>query len=141
GSEDPTTVSRYNGKPAPGMGIRKQSGGNTVAIVDEVRSRLGDIRKVLPSGMKLYDESGYIDFSKGVREAVAETEFALAFGALLAVFTVWVFLRRSRPTFIIALAIPVSLIATFGLVYVAGFTLNTMTLLGMALAVGVVIDD
>ncbi len=63
------------------------------------------------------------------------------FGALLAVFTVWVFLRRSRPTFIIAAAIPVSLIATFGLVYLAGFTLNTMTLLGMALAVGVVIDD
>ena len=141
GSEDPTTISRYNGSPAVGMGIRKQSGGNTVAIVDEVRSRLADIAKVLPSGMKLYDSSGYIDFSKGVREAVAETEFALAFGALLAVFTVWVFLRRSRPTFIVALAIPVSLVATFGLVYVAGFTLNTMTLLGMALAVGVVIDD
>jgi hydrophobe/amphiphile efflux-1 (HAE1) family protein len=141
GAEDPSTISRYNGKPAIGMGIRKQSGGNTVAIVDEVRARLGEIAKVLPSGMKLFDASGYIDFSKGVREAVAESEFALAFGALLAVFTVFVFLRRSRPTFIIALAIPVSLIATFGLVYVAGFTLNTMTLLGMALAVGVVIDD
>ena len=141
GAEDLSTIARYNGKPTVGMGIRKQSGGNTVAIVDEVRSRLAQIEKVLPSGMKLFDAAGYIDFSKGVREAVAESEFALAFGALLAVFTVFVFLRRSRPTFIIALAIPVSLIATFGLVYVAGFTLNTMTLLGMALAVGVVIDD
>jgi len=141
GAEDPSTMARYNGEPAVGMGIRKQSGGNTVAIVDEVRARLGEIAKVLPSGMKLYDSAGYIDFSKGIREAVAESEFALAFGALLAVLTVFVFLRRSRPTFIIALAIPVSLIATFGLVYVAGFTLNTMTLLGMALAVGVVIDD
>ncbi|MEB2345752.1 MAG: efflux RND transporter permease subunit [Deltaproteobacteria bacterium] len=141
GAEDPAMVVRYNGEPSVGMGIRKQSGGNTVAIVDEVLSRLDQVAAVLPAGIRLHATSGYIDFSKGVREAVSETEFALLFGALLAVFTVWVFLRRARPTFIIALAIPVSLIATFGLVYVAGFTLNTMTLLGMALAVGVVIDD
>jgi HAE1 family hydrophobic/amphiphilic exporter-1 len=141
GSEDLATVARYNGAETVGIGIRKQSGGNTVAIVDEVRRRLPQIEEVLPKGMALYDSAGFIDFSKGVREAVHETEFSLVFGALLAVFTVFVFLRRSRPTFIIALAIPVSLIATFGLVYLAGFTLNTMTLLGMALAVGVVIDD
>jgi HAE1 family hydrophobic/amphiphilic exporter-1 len=141
GAEDPSFIARYNGTPTVGIGIRKKSGGNTVAIVDEVRKRLGEVEKVLPSGIKMYDAAGFIDFSKGVREAVAETEFALVFGALLAIFTVWVFLRRSRPTFIIAAAIPVSLIATFGLVYLAGFTLNTMTLLGMALAVGVVIDD
>jgi HAE1 family hydrophobic/amphiphilic exporter-1 len=141
GAEDPRMLARYNGENAVGIGIRKQSGGNTVAIVDEVRARLDEVAAMLPTGIRLHDAAGFIDFSKGVREAVAETEFALVFGALLAVFTVWVFLRRSRPTFIIALAIPVSLIATFGLVYVAGFTLNTMTLLGMALAVGVVIDD
>jgi len=141
GAEDPSFIARYNGHPTVGIGIRKKSGGNTVAIVDEVRKRLDEVEKVLPSGIKMYDAAGFIDFSKGVREAVAETEFALVFGALLAIFTVWVFLRRSRPTFIIATAIPVSLIATFGLIYLAGFTLNTMTLLGMALAVGVVIDD
>jgi len=141
GAEDPGNIARYNGTPTVGMGIRKQSGDNTVAIVDEVHKRLAQIEKVMPAGMRLHDPAGYIDFSKGVREAVAETEFALAFGALLAVFTVFVFLRRTRPTMIIATAIPVSLIATFGLTYLAGFTLNTMTLLGMALAVGVVIDD
>jgi HAE1 family hydrophobic/amphiphilic exporter-1 len=141
GAEDPSFIARYNGEPTVGIGIRKKSGGNTVAIVDEVMKRLGEVEKVLPSGIEMYDRAGFIDFSKGVREAVEETEFALVFGALLAVLTVWVFLRRSRPTFIIAAAIPVSLIATFGLVYLAGFTLNTMTLLGMALAVGVVIDD
>jgi len=141
GAEDISFIARYNGEPTVGMGIRKQSGGNSVAIVDEVRKRLGEVEKVLPSGIKMYDGAGFIDFSRGVREAVAETEFALGFGALLAVFTVWIFLRRSRPTFIIAAAIPVSLIATFGLVSLAGFTLNTMTLLAMALAVGVVIDD
>ena len=67
--------------------------------------------------------------------------FALVFGALLAVFTVFVFLRRFRPTLIVAAAIPISLIATFGLIWLFGYTLNTMTLLGMTLAVGVVIDD
>ncbi len=141
GAEDPLVYARYRGEPSLGIGITKQSGGNTVAIVDEVRRRLPQIEAVLPAGLRIHDADGFIDFSRGVREAVAETEFALAFGALLAVFTVFVFLRRTRPTLIVGAAIPVSLVTTFGLVYVAGFTLNTMTLLGMALAVGVVIDD
>jgi HAE1 family hydrophobic/amphiphilic exporter-1 len=132
---------RYNAEVSVGLGIRKQSGGNTVGIVDEVMSRLVEIEKFLPPEIKIEETDGFIDFSKGVREAVAETQFALIFGALLAVLTVFVFLRRSRPTMIIALAIPVSLVATFGLVWIAGYTLNTMTLLGMTLAVGVVIDD
>jgi len=104
-------------------------------------SRLEDIKEILPPEIKIEEPDGFIDFSKGVREAVAETQFALIFGASLAVLTVFVFLRRTRPTLIIALAIPVSLVATFGLVWISGFTLNTMTLLGMTLAVGVVIDD
>ncbi len=141
GAQDVDMIARYNGKEAVGLGIRKQSGGNTVAIVDEVLKRLDAIRGVLPDGMEIYDSEGFIDFSKGVREAVEETEFALVFGALLAVLTVFVFLRRTRPTLIVAAAIPISLISTFGLVWLFGFTLNTMTLLGMTLAVGVVIDD
>ena len=141
GAQDVETIMRYNGQASVGLGIRKQSGGNTVAIVDEVMARLDEIEEILPPEIRIEERDGFIDFSKGVREAVSETKFALAFGALLAVLTVFVFLRRSRPTFIVALAIPVSLVATFGLVWIAGFTLNTMTLLGMTLAVGVVIDD
>ncbi|MBW2295606.1 MAG: efflux RND transporter permease subunit, partial [Deltaproteobacteria bacterium] len=141
GTQDVETIMRYNGQASVGLGIRKQSGGNTVAIVDEVMARLDEIEEILPPEIRIEERDGFIDFSKGVREAVSETKFALAFGALLAVLTVFVFLRRSRPTFIVALAIPVSLVATFGLVWIAGFTLNTMTLLGMTLAVGVVIDD
>ena len=141
GSQDLDVEMHYNGVEAVGVGIRRQSGGNTVAIVDEVYARLDQIERVLPSGITIRDPAGFIDFSRGVREAVAETEFALVFGALLAVLTVFVFLRRTRPTLIVALAIPVSLMATFGLVWLFGFTLNTMTLLGMTLAVGVVIDD
>jgi len=141
GTQDVETIMRYNGQASVGLGIRKQSGGNTVAIVDEVMARLDEIEEILPPEIRIEERDGFIDFSKGVREAVSETKFALAFGALLAVLTVFVFLRRSRPTFIVALAIPVSLVSTFGLVWIAGFTLNTMTLLGMTLAVGVVIDD
>jgi HAE1 family hydrophobic/amphiphilic exporter-1 len=141
GSQDVEQYARYNGAPAVGLGIRKQSGGNTVSIVDEVVARLDQIAEILPPGITIHKREGFIDFSQGVREAVEETKFALLFGALLAVLTVFVFLRRSRPTMIVALAIPVSLIATFGLVWLFGFTLNTMTLLGMTLAVGVVIDD
>ncbi|MBW2312873.1 MAG: efflux RND transporter permease subunit [Deltaproteobacteria bacterium] len=141
GSEDATVISHFNGESTVGIGILKQSGSNTVTTVDRVYERLELIRESLPSGIELYGSEYWLDFSLGVREAVDETEFALAFGALLAVLTVFVFLRRSRPTLIVAAAIPISLLATFGLVWLAGYTLNTMTLLGMTLAVGVVIDD
>ena len=141
GAEDQDVIARYNGAETVGLGIRKQSGGNTVGIVDEVLRRIDEIELVLPQGIEFENPDGFIDFSRGVREAVAETQFTLVVGALLAVLTVFVFLRRTRPTLIVALAIPVSLVATFGLVWLFGFTLNTMTLLGMTLAVGVVIDD
>jgi len=141
GAQDRRVVSRYNGVTTVGIGIRKQSGGNTVSIIDQVYSRLDAIRESLPDGLKIDSQVGFIDFSQSIREAVDEAQFTLVFGALLAVFTVFVFLRRTRPTLIVAAAIPISLIAAFGLVWMFGYTLNTMTLLGMTLAVGVVIDD
>jgi hydrophobic/amphiphilic exporter-1 (mainly G- bacteria), HAE1 family len=141
GSEDTRSVHRYNGLDTVGIGIRKQSGANSVSIVDEVYRRLDEIRSGLPDGITLDEDAAFIDFTAEIREAVEETEFSLVFGALLAVLTVFVFLRRTRPTLIVATAIPISLIASFGLVWLFGYTLNTMTLLGMTLAVGVVVDD
>jgi len=141
GMQDIRSVERFNGRDTIGLGIRKQSGGNAVAIVNEVYRRLDQVEAILPRGISLDRDAGFIDFSEGVREAVSETKFTLWVGALLAVLTVFIFLRRTRPTLIVAAAIPISLIATFGLVWLAGFTLNTMTLLGMSLAVGVVVDD
>ncbi len=141
GAEDLKVIARYNAAETLGLGIRKQSGGNTVGIVDEVLRRIDLMAESLPEGVEFEDPEGFIDFSRGVREAVSETQFTLIVGALLAILTVFVFLRRTRPTLIVALAIPVSLVSTFGLVWLFGFTLNTMTLLGMTLAVGVVIDD
>jgi HAE1 family hydrophobic/amphiphilic exporter-1 len=141
GSEEPRTLARYNGLPTVGLGLQKQPGANTVAIADEAVRRMERIEPTLPSGFAFPEKEGLIDFSQAIRESVAETQFALVFGALLATLTVFVFLRRTRPTLIVGAAIPLSLVATFGVMWILGFTLNVMTLLALALAVGVVIDD
>jgi HAE1 family hydrophobic/amphiphilic exporter-1 len=141
GTEDVRTVTYINGKTGMALAITKQADANTVAIVDEFLKRLDQLRPRLPEGVHISDTDGFIDFSKPIRESVEETLFALVFGGVLAVFVVFVFLRRTRPTLIVAGAIPLSLITTFGLVWMFGYTLNTMTLLGMTLAIGVVIDD
>jgi HAE1 family hydrophobic/amphiphilic exporter-1 len=141
GAEDRRTLARYNGDPTVAIGLLKQPGANTVAIADEAGRRLARIQETMPAGLAFPVGEGMIDFSRAIRDAVAETQFALFFGALLATLTVFVFLRRTRPTFVVGLAIPLSLIATFGVIWVLGFTLNVMTLLAMALVVGVVIDD
>jgi HAE1 family hydrophobic/amphiphilic exporter-1 len=139
--EELTTLARFWGEESIGLGIMKQSGANTVAIADAVYERIDQLNRSLPHDFQIHTREKLIDFSKPIRESVDETNFALFTGALLAVITVFVFLRRWRPTLIVAAAIPLSLIATFGVTFLMGFTLNTMTLLAMALAVGVVIDD
>jgi len=92
GAEDPQVIAHFNGETTVGIGILKQSGSNSVTIVDRVYDRLQQVRDALPSGIELYEPRYWLDFSLGVREAVDETEFALMFGALLAVLTVFVFL-------------------------------------------------
>ena len=138
GAEDDRHVAHFDGVDTIGIGVRKQSGANTVAVVDGAYEKLESIKHQFPAD---YTFKKGADFSKPIRESVEETLFALIVGALLATLTVMVFLRRWRPTMIVALAIPISLIATFGVMWVLGYTLNTMTLLAMALAVGVVVDD
>jgi len=141
GSEDVRTLARYSGRNCVGLGIRKQPGANTVAIADEVYRRIDRLRPILPAGLTIGEREGLIDFSTVIRESVNETLFTLASGALLATLTVWLFLRRWRPTVIVGLAIPLSIIATFGVMWSLGYTLNIMTLLALTLAVGVVVDD
>jgi HAE1 family hydrophobic/amphiphilic exporter-1 len=140
GAEDLRFISRFDGRPGAGIGVVKQPQGNTVSISNYTRERVRSVQGSLPTGIEM-SEDGLFDFSMPIREAVAETQFALVFGALLATLTVFVFLRRWRATLVVAAAIPLSLITTFGVVWMFGFTLNVMTLLAMTLAVGVVIDD
>ena len=141
GADDPRVMARYNGVPTVGAGVLKRANGNTVAIADAVYERLDQLNETAPSGIRFGRSEGLIDFSLSIREAVAETEFALVLGAILATLTVFVFLRRWRPTLIVGAAIPLSLIGAFGFMWIMGFTLNVMTLLALTLAVGVVIDD
>jgi HAE1 family hydrophobic/amphiphilic exporter-1 len=138
GTAEPASVARVNGQPAVVLQVRKQSGTNTVAVIDRVKDRLETLRSQLPPGWKMSivrDQSAYIQASL---HAVQEH---LVLGSLLAALIVLLFLKKFRLTVISAVAIPTSLIATFGAMQVMGFTLNVITLLALALVVGIVIDD
>lgn len=138
GVEEPRTLSRYDGKNAVSLLIRKQSGTNTVATVDEVRKRLVDIRPLLPAGISVEITR---DMSEFIRESVAEVQSHLILGSLFASIVVLLFLGNLRSTLIAAITIPISIIATYTLLAAAGFSLNRMTLLALTLSVGIVIDD
>ncbi len=139
GLADFRSVARYNGRPNVGLGIVKIAGSNTVAIVDAVLERLdNEIIPQLPPGMVIEIAS---DDSELIREIVRALQEHLVEGALLAALVVLLFLRSWRGTIIIALAIPVSLLAAVAAIYLMGYTFNTMTLLALLLLIGVVVDD
>ncbi|CAN5687380.1 N/A [soil metagenome] len=138
GQEDAETAALRDGVPAIVLSIRKQSGTNTLAVVDRVIAAVDELGRSLPAG---YSVSVVRDNSQQIRTSTSQVLEHLLLGSLLAALIVLVFLGNFRSTLIAAVSIPVSIIATFGLMKVAGFTLNLMTLLALALAVGIVIDD
>ncbi len=132
------TASFYNGRPSVTVVIKKQSGTNTVAVVEKIKERLAEIESTLPPGVKttvVGDQSVFI------RESVHSVTEHLVLGAIFAALMVLVFLGDYRSTLISSLAIPTSLIGTFFFMQAAGFTINVMTLLGLTIAVGIVVDD
>ncbi len=138
GIEEAESSAQWNGQPVVMLAIRKQSGENTVAVVDEIRARITELSQDLPPGYVvevLRDESATIRTST---HAVTEH---LIIGSILAALVVFMFLGSLRSTVIAAVAIPASIVGTFALMHTQGFTLNTMTLLALALSVGIVIDD
>ena len=138
GMEEKRTIARFNGMPAIGIGIQKQSGTNTVEVVDRIKKELLIIAKTLPPGMNVginFDQSTFI------RRSINEVQHHLIYGGILAIVAVFVFLRDLRITLISALAIPTSIIATFTLMNAFGFTFNNMTMLGLSLSIGILIDD
>jgi hydrophobic/amphiphilic exporter-1 (mainly G- bacteria), HAE1 family len=139
GLADARQVARFNGQPAVGLGIVKTSEANTVAVVDLARERIEtEIRPNLPPGLTLTYAA---DNSISIRQSIAALKEHLVLGTLFASLLVFLFLKSFRSTLIIATAIPVSLFATFAAMYFAGFTLNIITLLGLLLLIGVVVDD
>ena len=138
GAEERETAAVLNGDPTIVLPIRKQSGSNTVQVVDEILLRLGDLRKSLPEGAQI---DVVRDDSQIIRTSISGVKEHLIAGAFLAAVIVFFFLGSVRSTFIAAIAIPTSIIGTFALMWFMKFTLNTITLLALALAVGIVIDD
>jgi HAE1 family hydrophobic/amphiphilic exporter-1 len=138
GMEERRTIARFNGIPAVTMGIQKQSGTNTVAIVDAVKQEIEKINKTLPPGMTL---NIAIDQSVFIRRSIEEVQKHLILGSLFAVLAVFIFLGNVRTTLISAVALPISIIATFALIRAFGFTFNNMTMLALTLSVGLLIDD
>ncbi|HTR52481.1 MAG TPA: efflux RND transporter permease subunit [Kofleriaceae bacterium] len=136
--KDAETSAVRNGTPAIALSIRKQTGTNTVAVVDAVKASVAELQKSLPPG---YSVDVVRDNSIQIRTSADQVLEHLVLGAGLAALVVLLFLGSLRSTIIAALSIPTSIIATFGLMMVAHFTLNLMTLLALALAVGIVIDD
>src|SRR5208282_5011306 len=136
--KEPRSLSRWDGRSAVSLVIRKQSGQNTIQVVDRLTERLGQIRATLPPGVNLIVTR---DLSLFIREAVHSVQEHLILGGLCAALVVFFFLGSIRSTLIAAVAIPVSIISTYTLLLWMGFTLNRMTLLALTLAVGIVIDD
>lgn len=138
GMETATSVATLNGKPTIVLSVRKQSGLNTVATVDSVLARLKQIEKTLPSGYQIVIARDQSKFIKAANSAVQEH---LVVGSILAALVVLLFLWNYRTTIIAAIAIPTSIVSTFGLMSYMGFTINGLTLLALTLSVGIVIDD
>ena len=138
GTQEKRSFAVYNGKPAVIVEVRRQIGTNTVQVVQAIKAKLAGIEKELPPGVKievLKDQAMYI------KASVAALEEHLVIGSLLASVIVWLFIRNWRMVLISSIAIPTSIITTFTLLRAMDFTLNSMTLLGLTLAVGIVIDD
>jgi len=138
GFEDVRRLQRVNGVPAQGVGIKKQRGANAVAVAKQVRKTLADFQKYLPEGMLV---GVNFDSTKFIEESVQEIQLELILSVLLTALVCWMFLGSFSSTLNVIMAIPMSLLGTIAIIYFLGFTFNTFTLLAMALAVGIVVDD
>ncbi|MDR3636159.1 MAG: efflux RND transporter permease subunit, partial [Isosphaeraceae bacterium] len=136
--EEPRTLARLDGANAVSLVVQKQSGVNTVRVVDDLKKRLEEIRPALPP-----DISTEIirDQSRFIKKSIEEVKFHLLLAAALVSATILLFIRDWRTTLIATLAIPTSIIPTFVFMHYMGFTLNNITMLGLILAIGIVIDD
>ena len=138
GEAEPATVANIDGQPTVLLQVRRQSGTNTVEVVEAVLERLDEVKATLPAG---FQARVVQDRSEFIKASISSVEEHLIVGSILAALVVLVFLANLRSTVIAAIAIPTSITASFGLVWYMGFTLNSMTMLALTLAVGIVIDD
>jgi hydrophobe/amphiphile efflux-1 (HAE1) family protein len=138
GFQDVNSLARVNGSTVQAMGILKQPGSNAVGVAKAVRASLDGLQKTLPPGMKI---EIIFDTTVFISESVNEIGIELGLAVILTGMVCWIFLGSLSSTMNVLFAIPMSLLGTIAILYFAGFTLNTFTLLGLSLAVGLVVDD
>src|SRR5947207_4841255 len=138
GAEDYRTIARAGGKPCVFLGVVKQAKANTVSVAKAIRAEIAAINPTLPQGCELwvaYDASVYVE------QAIEQVWETLGLAFLLVVLIIFVFLRNFRATIIPSVAIPVSILGTFAILYLFGYSVNILTMLALVLSIGVVVDD
>jgi multidrug efflux pump len=138
GTRDDRTVLKRNGEPMIALAAIPQPGSNQIATVDEIFSRVAQIKQDLPSDIQV--EVGF-DSTEYIRESISEVQKTLIFAFFLVVLIIFLFLRDTRTTFIPVIVVPIALIGSFFVMFMAGFTINTLTMLALILAIGLVVDD
>jgi multidrug efflux pump len=138
GVENNRVAASYNGHPAVVLDIQRQPGANIVATVDRVKEALPDLQRALPSSVKL---SIVTDRTETIRASVRDVEATLVLAIVLVVGVIWLFLRSWRATIIPAVALPLSLIGTFGVMAWLGYGLDNLSLMALTVATGFVVDD
>ncbi|MDP4841762.1 MAG: efflux RND transporter permease subunit [Burkholderiaceae bacterium] len=138
GSENERSLSRYNGTPSVILGVQRQPDANTVAVIEAIYAAMPKLAEQLPPDVKLHSLN---DRGESIREALHDIYFTLALTIALVVLVIFLFLRRLSATIIPTLSIPISLIAAMSLLYYMGYSLDNISLLGITLAVGLVVDD
>jgi multidrug efflux pump len=138
GPEDDRKLVRFNRVPAVALGIVKQSKANTLSVADAVKAEMVKLADELPEGVTMttaFDSSIFVERSiEDVRDTIFQA-------VVLVLFVIYLFLRSARATLIPAVSIPISIIGTFGVLYLLDFSINTLTLMGLTLAIGLVVDD
>ncbi|HYE24125.1 MAG TPA: efflux RND transporter permease subunit, partial [Clostridia bacterium] len=137
-SKEPNNLAYFNHEPALAIDILKQSGANTVAVADDIRKAIEKLQGELPPGVNLRIIR---DDSQFIRESIHDVNTTMIIGGLLTVLIVYLFLNSWRSTVITGLTLPISVVAAFIAMRAFGFTLNVLTLMGLSLAIGMLIDD
>ncbi|MEN3930238.1 efflux RND transporter permease subunit [Microvirga sp. W0021] len=136
--ENTKTAASFNGERTIMLAVQRQPDANTVEVVDRVKALLPQFEATLPPGSKIGIAN---DRSTSIREAVEDVQFTLALTIVLVILVIFIFLRHATATIIPSFAVPISLIATYGVMYLFGFSIDNISLLALTLSVGLVVDD
>lgn len=138
GVENDRNIGWYNTERAVILAVQRQPGTNTVEIVDRIRALLPEFRREIPPTIELHIEN---DASRSVRASIHDVEFTLMLTIVLVILVIFLFLRNIPATLIPGCAVPISLVGTFGVMYLLGYSLNNLSLMALTLSVGFVVDD